>query len=63
MTLEDASQECKYISSLLVTSQALSIAMGSLEFACRAIEAGTPSSYALTTIRKDLAKIDGLMRT
>jgi len=51
-----------YKHSLLKTSEALNIALAGLRFALDAIETGTPSSYALTTIRKDLAKIEGLMR-
>ena len=54
-------QECRYSDSLLKTSQCLAIAQGALEFACKAIEDGTPSAYHLGVIRKDIATIKELM--
>ncbi len=50
-----------YKHSLLKTSEALNIATASLRFAIDAIESGTPSSYALSVLQKDLRKIEGLM--
>jgi hypothetical protein len=58
-TMDD--QECRYSDSLLKTSQALAIAAGGLAFAVQAIESGTPASYAIGILKKDIATIKDLM--
>ena len=60
--MDDCIPETKYPHSLLVTAQALEIAREGLEFAVRAIEAGTPSAFHVEQIRKDIARIKELMK-